>query len=177
MGPANLLYARPTGYSATMVGLPYDDLEHWRIPYPADTFAAQFERVADCWAEGLVDLRAAQRLVPDELRSNARADLRVAQAAQLHFASAANQSKFVLARNRLLSSTDHADKKRLRAELVTLVNREIDLAQQLFDLTIADSRIGYEASNHYYYVPLDLVEKVVNCVQLRSAYEAAIDTN
>ena len=26
-----------------------------------------------------------------------------------------------------------------------------------------DSRIGFEASNQYHYLPLDLVEKVVNC--------------
>jgi len=26
-----------------------------------------------------------------------------------------------------------------------------------------DSRIGFEASNQYFYLPLDLVEKVVNC--------------
>ena len=29
-----------------------------------------------------------------------------------------------------------------------------------------DSRIGFEASNQYYYVPLDLVEKVLNCRDL-----------
>ena len=29
-----------------------------------------------------------------------------------------------------------------------------------------DSRIGFEASNQYYYVPLDLVEKVINCHDL-----------
>jgi hypothetical protein len=29
-----------------------------------------------------------------------------------------------------------------------------------------DSAIGYEASNQYYYRPLDLVEKVINCQQV-----------
>ncbi len=40
---------------------------------------------------------------------------------------------------------------------------EIQIARQLFTLVCRDSRIGFEASNHYYYLPLDLVEKVVNC--------------
>jgi len=31
---------------------------------------------------------------------------------------------------------------------------------------MADSRIGFEASNQYYYIPLDLAEKIVNCDQL-----------
>jgi len=30
-------------------------------------------------------------------------------------------------------------------------------------LSRRDSRIGFEASNHYYYFPLDFVEKVINC--------------
>jgi hypothetical protein len=37
------------------------------------------------------------------------------------------------------------------------------LARELFTLSRLDSRIGFEASNQYCYLPLDLVEKVVNC--------------
>jgi hypothetical protein len=47
MGPANLLYPARTGYRATMTGIPYDDLDGWRGPYPADTLAAQFAKVAE----------------------------------------------------------------------------------------------------------------------------------
>ncbi len=32
-GPSNLLYANPTGYTSSMVGFPYDDLDGWRGPY------------------------------------------------------------------------------------------------------------------------------------------------
>ncbi len=46
LGPANLLWEAPTGYRATMCGLPYDDLERWRAVYPAAVFAAQLETVA-----------------------------------------------------------------------------------------------------------------------------------
>ena len=44
-----------------------------------------------------------------------------------------------------------------------LLLAEIELARRQHRLQSADSRIGFEASNHYFYVPLDLVEKVVNC--------------
>ncbi len=37
------------------------------------------------------------------------------------------------------------------------------IARALYDLTLDDSRIGSESSNPYYYMPLDLVERVVNC--------------
>jgi UDP-glucose 4-epimerase len=33
-------------------------------------------------------------------------------------------------------------------------------------LQTRDSRLGFEASNHYYYVPIDLLEKVLNCQYL-----------
>jgi phosphoribosyl-ATP pyrophosphohydrolase len=29
-----------------------------------------------------------------------------------------------------------------------------------------ESRIAYEASNHYYYTPADLLEKMLNCQQV-----------
>jgi hypothetical protein len=40
---------------------------------------------------------------------------------------------------------------------------EIELAKRQYFLARQDSTIAYEASNHYYYRPLDLVEKVINC--------------
>ncbi len=84
--------------------------------------------------------------------STAADDLRLAQAAGLHFASVANQARFILAR----------DSGR-RDEMARIARSEAQLAHTLYDLTLDDSRIGFEASNHYYYMPLDLVEKVVNC--------------
>lgn len=170
MGPANLLYGQPTGYPATMVGIPYDDLNGWRGPYPPEVFAAQFQKIADGWAEGLVDLEAAQRLVPPELRPAAIADLRVARAAQLHFASVANQARFITVRDALLAAQKDADTNGQRQKLTTILDREIDLARSLFELSSADSRLGFEASNHYFYVPLDLVEKVINCDYLKGQF-------
>ena len=35
--------------------------------------------------------------------------------------------------------------------------------RQLYALTRADSRIGFEPSCQYFYLPLDLVEKAINC--------------
>jgi hypothetical protein len=171
MGPANLLYQQPTGYSATMVGFPYDDLARWRGPYPPEVFARQFEKVAAGWADGLAELEAAQALVPEDLRQAAAADLRVAQAAHLHFASVANQARFVMARDALAAAQDDEDAGRLRQELITRLDCEIELARRMFELSSADSRLGYEASNHYYYVPLDLVEKVINCFDLKTRFE------
>jgi len=50
-----------------------------------------------------------------------------------------------------------------------ILDEEIRLAQSLHRLMNLDSRIGYEASNHYFYTSRDLQEKVLNCLELRSA--------
>jgi hypothetical protein len=166
MGPANLLYPAATGYRSTMVGFPYDDLEGWRGPYPARVFADQFEKVARGWERGLVELQTAVAQAPTSLRSEAETELRFAQAARLHFQSVANQARFVLFRDALADATRPLPPARRQPtidQLRVVVEDEIRIAKQLFTLARIDSRIGFEASNQYYYLPLDLVEKVIDC--------------
>ncbi len=133
MGPANLLYARPTGFASTMVGLPYDDLANWRGPYEADVFADQFQRVADGWNEGGRLLQQAVERTPPSLREQADRDLHVVRAAGLHFASVANQARFVLARDALLQHGVAADqRRRIGLEMQRLLADESRLARELF---------------------------------------------
>ncbi|MEN6451021.1 MAG: hypothetical protein ABFC96_11060 [Thermoguttaceae bacterium] len=166
LGPANPLYARKTGYRATMTGIPYDDLNAWRGPYPADVFAAQFEKMADGWQQGIPLLEAAVLAAPSNRQADVRAELRYAEAALIHFRSVANQVRFILARDALVSPPKPLSieaRKHLVSEIRRRLESEIALSRRLFRLAQADSRIGFEPSNHYYYVPLDLVEKVLNC--------------
>ncbi|GMU93212.1 MAG: hypothetical protein AMXMBFR4_22700 [Candidatus Hydrogenedentota bacterium] len=165
-GPANPLYPSKTGYSATMWGIPYDDLTGWRGPYPPDVFAGQFEKVAEGWRPGIEELRRAVENAPDELRNDAAADLRLARAAAIHFQSVANQARFVAARDTLLDPSGPAEadtRNRLHEEIARLLDSEIALARELYSLTLEDSRIGFEPSCQYFYLPLDLAEKVINC--------------
>ena len=163
-GPANPLFASKTGYKATMWGIPYDDLDGWRGPYPPEVFAAQFEKVAEGWRAGTAELQAAVEKTPPDRRNEAQADLRLARAAAIHFQSVANQTRFVLARDALANPSDTPEQRdRLRGEIKRRLESEIALARQLFTLTREDSRIGFEPSCQYFYLPLDLVEKVINC--------------
>ncbi len=165
-GPANPLFSASTGYSATMWGFPYDDLKGWRGPYPPEIFASQFEKVAQGWQPGLSELEAALQKTPEHLRTEAAGDLRLARAAAINFQSVANQARFVMARDTLAEAGDALEPEQRKlhlAELRTALESEIDLARQLFTLTREDSRIGFEPSCQYFYLPLDLVEKVLNC--------------
>lgn len=163
-GPANLLYTEPTGYAATMVGFPYDDLKGWRSIYPAAVFAAQFKKLAQEWQTGISILEKMIAVTESEKLALAKEDLGVAKAAWLHFASVANQIQFIMARDSLLSQhLSTAEKQIQHQKLKTILTDEIALARALFEISQSDSRIGYEASNQYYYVPQDLMEKVINC--------------
>ena len=165
-GPANPLYQSKTGYRATMWGIPYDDLEGWRGPYPPEVFAAQFEKVAAGFRLAVPELQLAMEQVPPTCRNEAEADLRFTRAAALHFQAVANQARFVLARDTLAQSANALEpeqRRRLQADIKRSLESEIALARQLYSLVREDSRIGFEPSCQYFYLPLDLVEKVVNC--------------
>jgi hypothetical protein len=170
MGPANLLWAQPTGYHATMTGLPYDDLAGWRSLYPPPVFAGQLEKVAGGFERGVAQLRGAtQNLLPSASKTEARElaqELSVAEAAAIHFRSSANQVRFVLARDALKVARNAEEARPLIASLQELLTQEQTLASRLHFLQTRDSRLGFEAANQYFYVPADLAEKVLNCQDL-----------
>jgi hypothetical protein len=166
LGPANLLWGQPTGYRASMVGFPYDDLEAWRAVYPADVFITQLEKVADGFDRALARLRAARAPTDAAHARNLDSELRVAEAAAIHFRSVANQARFVEGRRELAAAREVAARETLCRTMQRVLEQEIDLARRLHALQRRDSRLGFEASNQYYYVPLDLIEKVLNCRDL-----------
>ena len=159
-----------------MVGFPYDDLDGWRGPYPPDIFISQFEKVADGFEAATTALRASFNGLRAELKpahaENMAGELNVAEAAAIHFRSTANQARFVRARQTLAAQKSGPSSQKLVAELEAVVRSELDLARRLHAIQSRDSRIGFEATNHYYYVPLDLAEKVLNCRELLDGWLA-----
>lgn len=146
-GPSNLLWDKPTGRKATMLGFPYDDLDAWRAVYPPETFVKQLTRVS-------LAFEVAAEMLTDPALAEER---RIILATALHFRSTAVQAGFVDKRRGPKDSLD---------VLENHLREELDLAKQLAKLQSEDSRIGFEASNHYYYRPIDLAEKVLNCRDL-----------
>ena len=141
-GPVNPLYAKRTGYKATMVGIPYDDLDGWRCKYPGETYAELIGKVADGFAEGCRLLEGVAE----------KKELDMFRAEQMHFASCRDQARFVMAR-------DSGDAEEMRR----CARAELDRAKAYWSIVRADSRIGFESSNQYYFVPRDVLEKVLSC--------------
>ncbi len=162
-GPANLLRLTETGYPSGMILFPYDDWKSWVRPYPPTTVQSQFQRMASEWNAGLTDFREAIRMIPDSRKEEAEKDFGVAETCYIHFQSVANQLAFYLLREQLLQGVNRSE---LVDRMTPLVEDEIELARRLYLIARRDSRIGYEASNHYYYRPLDLAEKALNCLHI-----------
>ncbi|MCK5699837.1 MAG: hypothetical protein KAI29_01730, partial [Cyclobacteriaceae bacterium] len=83
--------------------------------------------------------------------------------------SVANQVRFILDRDSFI----RGDLKNYKI-IKEVAMDEIQLAKQMYQISKEDSRIGFEASNHYYYFPLDFVEKVINCEYILKHWK---DTN
>ncbi len=159
MGPANPLYLEPTGYPATMVGLPYDDLNTWRGIFPAAVMEDSFRMLSEKLAEGLEILDgAATRTMPTESQAENLRDLRsVAEGFYLSMRSTYLQICFIRRRN---------EKK--FADLPAIAAEEETLARRLLHCQARDSRIGFEATNHYMFLANDMLEKILNTRMIRS---------
>ena len=162
-GPANPLYLKPTGYAATMVGIPYDDLRRWRSIYPEQVYVGQMDKVADGFEKGCAAFESMLGACSPELLDNARREAGMFRAAYLHFKSSADQARFVMARDRRLKANTEQERDAAGKEMRELVARELATAKALLPLVQADSRIGYECSNHYFYTPQDVREKILCC--------------
>jgi hypothetical protein len=153
-GPANLLRWSPAGLAPGMILFPHDAWKAWAGAYPPEIAERQFRKMASMWKNGLESLLEAFWLTPPELRPNARFELDVAETCWHHFESVANQFEFYRLRE---NATGNLERMRRIAEA------EIALAVKQYHIARRNSAIGFEATNHYYYTPLDLVEKVLNC--------------
>ncbi len=154
-GPANLLRLEPTGLKPSMMLFPYDGYQSWKGPYTPEAMQSQFEKLASKWRTGLADLENAAAKAPKTKQRLAHRELAIARTCFNNFQSVSNQIAFYILR-------DAGDAEK-RKKLAGLAGREMLLSKDQYFIARNESLIGYEASNHYYYTPLDLVEKMLNC--------------
>lgn len=152
-GPMAPFFLVKTGYRATMIGFPYDDMEWWSGIYPSEVYEDEYRQLVEGWKEGLADLLACQGLNEelDELLLMARVVL-------CQYESAYHHIQFVNRRNKAFAQDTELPKQ----ELLRIVQEEMETVQTLIELRLQDSRIGYESSNHYFYTLQDLKEKMIN---------------
>jgi hypothetical protein len=153
-GPANLLRIAPTKLKPGMILFPYDAYKTWCGPYPPEVVCSQFRVMAAKWRTGLERLSRAAALASPAKQKSAQRELAIARTCLNHFASTANQIEFYLLRDGPLRSA---------GRMSEILKEEMQISRDQYFVARGESLVGYEASNHYYYTPLDLVEKMLNC--------------
>lgn len=144
LGASNLLYREQTGYAATMVTYAYDDYNAWRGTYSVEDFLALLDSLLDEWKKGLD--------IIDSLDGNeAFRELRnFAEVVYVNIKSMAVQTRYNVARD-----------EGKQDEIPALLCEEGSLTRRLYALAAEDARIGYEASNHYYFTQNNFIEKII----------------
>ena len=144
LGPANLWDIEPEEKGSTMVCFAYDDIESWVAPYGAETYLSQMDILRYFWAEGIELLEQAEKTEKTEEL------LRYAKVVYCHYMSDILQTKFALCK-----------RKSDREGMLRCIRDERVNAEELLHLSQSDAKIGYEASNHYFYTERNLIEKIL----------------
>ena len=135
---------------STMVCFAFDDYETWTEPYPIDVYLSQYEKLLKLWKEGLSALAGIQT----KEKTSKTEELRLySETAYAHFYSDYLQTRFSVLKN---------NAKKNRVEIEEVLRESLQNAKKLIWLMHRDAKIGFEASNHYFYTDRNLVEKILN---------------
>ncbi len=147
LGPANL-WSREREYNtSTMTCYSFDDYETWITPYPYTTYVSLFEKLLTEWHEGIDILKSAKPThQTDEL-------IRMAETAYIHL-----RSDWLHTRYAYLKRDWENNEKELRE----IIKAARDDTLRLIEFVRQDARIGFEASNQYFYADRHLIEKILN---------------
>lgn len=151
LGPANMWSLYPEKKKSGMICQAWDDMEFWMGPFPYEIFISQTEKMLSLWKEGIEILKGVKG---DESVSEL---LLMAEVAYIHLESDLVHTKYAYLKR---------DIEKNREELISLMEYEKLRTERLIELVLSDGRIGYEASNHYYYTANLLKEKLINMDKL-----------
>lgn len=149
LGATNVLYKEPTGFEASMVTYPYDDVKSWVGENGVEGYKRGLTNLLTEWEKGLEIIKNTDgNFLFSEYK-------RFANVLYVNLKSALNQVVF------------NEEKKtgKINREII---EDEISLTKTLYKLASEDSRIGFEASMHYYFTQNSFLERFVN---LRSLLE------
>ena len=153
LGPANLWSLDPDGRKSTMVCFSFDDYETWSAPYGLRKYIELYEKLCDKWKSGL-------ELLEKESGNAAYEEYKtMARASYVHFYSALLHAKFVELKTDVAGNAE---------QIADILKKEHENVTDLLQLVAKDAKIGFEMTNHYYYTPLSLIEKLLNVNEMLS---------
>jgi len=157
LGCANLWTLKQTDQRSTMVSISLDNYEAWIGPYGYEIYISQMQKLLTEWE------RSVSLFDSIDSPSEKEQELALyAKTAYAHFVSDVNHTKYAYLKR---------EKEKNRKELLLVIDREKENTLRLLDCAKRDSKIGYEASNHYFYTQNGLLEKLVNLEKLTKELE------
>ena len=157
-GPRSVFYTEKTGRRGARVGISFDSVDAWTAEYAEDVFERQMTLVVEPWREAikLLDACDDKSELFEEFKSCAKGTL-------VHFESVLHLTRFVRARNAMLDGEKVIDGNRdVKQVMMQALDEEEANTINAIRAQSKDSRIGFEASNHYNFSRQNLVEKLVN---------------
>lgn len=148
LGTANLISLEPDEKPSTMVCFSFDDYKHWVVPYGYEVYVKQMKKLVKNMNASVRVLQSIQN--PDE---KIKELLLYAQASLNHFYYDLLHTEYAYLK---------CDLKNNKEELLSVFKKMRKLTVSLIKIASQDSKIGYETSNHYFYVQNNLLEKIVN---------------
>lgn len=147
LGSANLWSLKKEEKLSCMIGYTWDDYENWCSDYSYEKYIFQFTKLLSNWNQGIKILESIE---PDEKISEL---LLFAKGAYNHFEYDLIHTKYAFCKR---------DLPKYKTQLLDLIPEARKNAYDLIDLIYSDGRIGFEASNHYYYTVNNIIEKLLN---------------
>lgn len=153
LGSANLWSLKKEDKWSCMIGYTWDDYETWCADYSYEKYVLQFTKLLNKWQEGIKVLETAEN---DEKIAEL---LLFAKGAYNHFEYDLIHTEYAYCKR---------DLSKNKAQMFELIDAARKNAYELIDLIYADGRIGFEASNHYYYTVNNIIEKLLNLDNIES---------
>ncbi len=155
-GYANLWEFGEENKQSCMVCYSFDDYENWIKPYPYEIYISHMKKLLDGFEKGI------------KILSDAKEDKKVyelwlySSVAYLHFYADYDQTVFSYLKRDLINNKEKISDILCHAKKAT---------EELINLQRQDTKIGYEASNHYFYTTRSLKEKLLNIENLKKELE------
>jgi len=156
-GPRQVFFTEKTDRRGAMVGISFDSVNTWSAEYAEDVFENQLNKVVEPWREAVKLLEACTDTseVFCEFVSCAKGTL-------IHFESVLHLTRFVRARNAIMEGETTLDGKDAKEVMLRALDDEENNTINAIRVQSKDSRIGFEASNHYNFSRQNLLEKLIN---------------
>lgn len=149
LGSANLWSLQPENRQSAMVCYSFDDYENWVGIYGYEIYVKQMKKMLNSLKKAIAILES----IEDKSDKKLAELLLYTKVSYIHFNSDLLQTQFSYLKRDL-----EGNKK----AIASILRKEKVMAKELLECAYLDTKIGYEASNHYFYTQSNLLEKLVN---------------